>query len=311
MSFLSALGTAASVASTFSGFGGRTQKYNHAGTAPSSGGFMDFVSSVAPTILGAVSDNYSRKNAQEQYGRRLQTTVADARAAGIHPLEAIRSGAANSAPQSGPRLMTQTALTNSFDRVADLATGRTAAENANRDIERQMNRINLDIAKTKLAQQSTKPRIEPRFGQNPQPGLGNPNEIGDLEVRPAGVTNPTNINNNDFQDPTEPDVEDKSARHGDAEIFQTIWAFQSVANEQDYNAALEMMAPQLNLTKKELHERIKANPELRDALPSRVARMVLNLQALKQSWGDTTTKPQGPAAPRPPRIPTQGLDIAP
>jgi hypothetical protein len=81
---------------------------------------------------------------QKNYENRISDTVRQAKEAGIHPLEAIRGGLAQ---QQRPPLMTQTAMTNAFDKVEDILTGRSAAEQKSLELRNDLMRIQIDEAR--------------------------------------------------------------------------------------------------------------------------------------------------------------------
>jgi len=76
----------------------------------------------------------------------LRKIVANARAAGIHPLEAIRSGAGVAGVQ-GPRINSFTAASNAFDKIDNYLTGTQRAADDKRMFEAQLANINADTAR--------------------------------------------------------------------------------------------------------------------------------------------------------------------
>jgi len=102
------------------------------------------ISSVGPSVVSGLFADKANKQNMAAYGSRISTTVADARRAGIHPLEAIRAGAASSLPPQMASLVTPASLGNSFDQIADVLSGRTAQEQADREVQMDINRIKRD-----------------------------------------------------------------------------------------------------------------------------------------------------------------------
>jgi type II secretory pathway pseudopilin PulG len=105
---------------------------------------MSLLAAIAGPIIGGLFQNKANRDAQRAYGSRIRTTVKDARKAGINPLEAIRAGAGNALPPSGGRLVSDAAISNSFDAIADVLSGRTAAENKQADVQAEIQRIDAD-----------------------------------------------------------------------------------------------------------------------------------------------------------------------
>lgn len=110
-------------------------------------GWLDVLAAVAGPIVSGVLGKQAYDADMEAYGSRIQTTVADAKAAGIHPLEAIRSGAAGALPPTQPNLLTAASAQNMFDGIADVLTGRQALEDADKEVQRDINRITRDQMK--------------------------------------------------------------------------------------------------------------------------------------------------------------------
>ena len=76
----------------------------------------------------------------------LRKIVANAKEAGIHPLEAIRSGAGVAGVQ-GPRINSFTAAANAFDQVDNFLTGTQRAADEKRMFEAQLANIQSDTAR--------------------------------------------------------------------------------------------------------------------------------------------------------------------
>lgn len=106
-------------------------------------------------IVGNQLDNnrtgrLNNRQAKKDYAlhrKRFEHTVADAKAAGIHPLEALRSGGANTSPNYTPRLQTTNARDQDFDTIQSVLTGEYA-ENRSRDrLNDELTRVDIDNAR--------------------------------------------------------------------------------------------------------------------------------------------------------------------
>ncbi len=124
MSFIAALGAAA-VANPFTAIG------------------------LGLSAIGSYRDSKPKKTPKaEPVYTDLRKIVSNAKAAGIHPLEAIRSGAGVAGVTStAPRISSFTAVGNSFDQVGDFLTGHQRATDANLLAQAQLANIRADTAR--------------------------------------------------------------------------------------------------------------------------------------------------------------------
>lgn len=219
---------------------------------------------VAGPLISGFFGNKSEKRAEQNNATRIQTTVADAKAAGINPLEAIRGGVA-SALNYTPRLASATALGQAFDRINDVISGRQAAETATKQVQEELQTIQRDQAKMgtvaspgagsgvgtgtaspaapSLVSQTAARAAAPPEPETPQ-DLSTP---APFEDGPAPlVTNPFHEDTRINVDERWADAEDFEARYGDA----ASWAYGglSVFNDMSRHVAdraTEIMHPRM------------------------------------------------------------------
>jgi hypothetical protein len=92
---------------------------------------------LAATALGGIlSDRHAQKRDNLSLpGSRLIQTVEAARSAGIHELEALRSGIGSANIQNSPRIATNAALQNSFDTIAAERQSRERSKERQEELE--------------------------------------------------------------------------------------------------------------------------------------------------------------------------------
>lgn len=256
---------------------------------------MSLLTAVAPALLSGLFGRSQARAQQKAYATRIRTTVADAREAGIHPLEAIRAGAANSVPDAGPRLISDTALQNAFDRVTDVIAGRRAQADEQKAVSAEITRINQDIMARGASPVSfgagagvvdKSPRVQSpsnwqagsgptngaswRNGPTPNPhpegvGLGTPAEP--IEGN-TSVTNPLNEGPDGlprFTDPHNVDADAYAARYGEG--GEWIGGLRNASADTLYNRTLRQAALQMygSVTREnlfDLHDRVSRNPRI-------------------------------------------------
>jgi hypothetical protein len=214
--------------------------------------FSSLLSAVAGPLVTGFFGNKAESDAQaaanQANATKIQTAVADAKAAGINPYYAISGGAAATSATQIPRLASHTALGNAFDRVTDVLTGRQAQKDASDDVQSDLAEIARDTAArgtiaptgagagvaTGTAGPSAPSLISPRMQQNvpdPQVDLTAP---GPFEDGPSAlVTNPWHENSGMHVIPTMPDAEDVEARYGD--LGSSIYGLGTVAADAGYS----------------------------------------------------------------------------
>lgn len=109
----------------------------------------------AATDAARSDARFSQGLADASYSRRIQQTVADARAAGVNPYFALASGTANQTPGPGPRVMSTTARTGAFDMLDALITGRDAEDRRERELNNDLKRVQIDTMRRNNLQAST------------------------------------------------------------------------------------------------------------------------------------------------------------
>lgn len=110
------------------------------------------------SLLGAIAGIAGAILSKPKRVSGVQSTMEAARGAmlaqetyGINALELIRAGSAGTSSGSQPRVGSVAALTNSFDQIADVLTGKEARQEARDEVEDELRRIQLDTAKANLS----------------------------------------------------------------------------------------------------------------------------------------------------------------
>lgn len=216
------------------------------------------------TAIGSALGDHiakNRSNARDrgQYARRIQSTVADARAAGIHPLEAIRAGAANTAP-SAPRLLSETSRTATFDALDDALTGTKAARNRREKAEADLAEIRADEARRGVG--SPRDARLGKFATGKTPGapddaLGDPKN--ELTTRPRDVTAALGTGKDYFSRPDTPDAASFEERYG--EPGEWLGGAYTGLTDYAYNKLIERAAKRQGKTKNDIHQMLIAENE--------------------------------------------------
>lgn len=125
-----------------------------------SAGGAALIGGAATLINGAAN----RRAADRAYNRNdIRKTVRDAEAAGVHPLEALRSGYANQKASQGPRISTMGVAANAVAQAAQLYRDGLAAEQRSEMIDAQIKNIEADTER--MGSVATYSGTVPRLGQ--------------------------------------------------------------------------------------------------------------------------------------------------
>jgi hypothetical protein len=264
---------------------------------------MSLLGSIAGGLFSMFSSNQQAKQDQENYATRIQTTVADAKAAGINPLEAIRAGAGNSSAAATPRLMSAEASMNAFDQVADVLAGRTAQENAKDAVENTLAQIRVDesrrgsIGAGSGVATGTAAPAAPRLQSSSAPRATTPTGyMGSTPDQPAATAYPSVFDDNGapivderlgvlsdqgsisetgrrgsnlYPHPAARDIGALEERHGETpELYSMIQYPYSMMRDAQYSHRLGSWATEQDINPRDAHEQMMDDPSRLSELPS-------------------------------------------
>jgi hypothetical protein len=285
--------------------------------------FGGLLSAVAGPIIGGLfgrsNAKYSQKLADRSDAAKLQRMVADADAAGINRYAALQAGAGSSGAGPGPRVVSDTAWVNAFDKIDDVLSGRQAERDRQMQLNNELARISIDEAR-RGAETYRSPRVGTVGPQRLPGGAGTDpastgSEIAELglgdqlaEVGPVTVTNTGRLDEDFFPDFRLADVETTEARRGETpELISMLnWPLRW-QQDRDFNYRVHQTAESLGISPNELYDRLREDPTNVDAvLMSGLGAMAQqgtgfitdSLERLRRSTQSSTTV-------RPPRVRAQ------
>jgi hypothetical protein len=142
---------------------------------------------IASVAGGALLDRQGRKQADQSSPRnRILSTVQGAKEAGIHPLEALRSGIGGSNMQSAPRVASQAVMQNTFDQMAAERQSRERSKERQEELEHALEVERIRSGRARIGN----PRL---ISKTPAPDGGE----RPVDVLPTDNMSPNTMTGND------------------------------------------------------------------------------------------------------------------
>ena len=275
------------------------------------GGLLKSIGGIAK-VVGGLFGGGGGGGPAKQVEQRVRGAVTAGKKHGIHPLEILRSGVASSHVGHQPRVMSRTAMmADGFDQLDAVLSGDEARRRQNEQFRNDLLRIEIDERRRGgLISASGRAAIGAREpgGSAAFPGgmRGAPTDTDNMQIGENAVTNPYGMTTDELVDPTLPDVDAIQARRGDGgEAIEFLTYANRYFEDKGYDAAADYVSRRTGIPKEEINRRVIENPDIRDSLPNRWERFMMDVKSLWDNrstpgaWGDSYSEPVRPKlAPR-------------
>lgn len=156
---------------------------------------------------------------------------------GINALELIRSGAGAGGGGSSPRVGSVAAMTQGFDQIANVLSGREAQEREAANVQLELDKIELDNKKAEASTRG-KTNITGTVGRaNVAAAVGTPeSQVPEFELVAPTITSANVSHSGAWIDPHTPDAETVEARYGD--VLQEIGGVRNIFNDTIFNSRM-------------------------------------------------------------------------